>query len=127
MLIDYYLTGGRLTLGKKEFLLELLRDDSVLRRLLGFGAGELKGLAAKSANTKADGDLVILDFSYVPERKLVGDPGAMLKLLKQRYGKAVGGKLFFKSIYQTFQMMNHTEADLDADEVVLRLPDTPAP
>ena len=35
MLIDYYLAGGRLTLGKKEFLLELLRDDSVLRRLLG--------------------------------------------------------------------------------------------
>ncbi len=115
----YFLTGGKLRLGKKEAALELLRQDSVVRRLLGFSGGELKTLAAKAAGTERDGEFVIFDFTGIPERKLEGDPAELLKELKKRYGRMVGGTLYFKIMYTTFEQVYYSQADLDTDDVSL--------
>lgn len=122
MVLEYYLTGGKLRIGKTELAFELLRKDSVLRTLFGYGAGELKSLASKQVHTDAQEDFAILDFSRTPERKLGDDPAPMLNELKRRYGSAVGGKLYFRCIYTTFTHVYYLEADLDADEISLRSP-----
>lgn len=113
----YYLTGGALMLGKKEAALELLRQDSVLRRLLGFTGGELKTLASKAANTQASAEFVTFDFTGIPERKLEAEPAEMLKELKKRYGSMVTGTLYFKIMYTTFEQVYYSQANLDGDDV----------
>ena len=113
----YSLTGGTLRLGKKEAALELLRKDSVLRRLLGYSGGELKTLVTKAAATEQDADSVTFDFTGIPERQLEGEPAEMLKELKKRYGSAVSGTLFFKIMYTTFGQVYYSKADLNADEI----------
>lgn len=122
MLIEYTLTGGKLKIGKKELMLELLRNDSILRKLLGYSAGELKNLAKEPmAGAGGDGGLVTLDFSGLPERKLDGVPLEMLTELKKRYGMAIGGKLYFKSRYVTFGQINYSEIDLDHEQVMQQM------
>lgn len=122
MLIEYTLTGGKLKIGKKELMLELLRNDSILRKLLGYGAGELKKLAKEpNANAGGDSGLVTLDFSGLPERKLDGVPLEMLSELKKRYGMGIGGKLYFKSRYVTFGQINYSEIDLDHEQVMQQM------
>jgi hypothetical protein len=118
--LQYYLTGGKLKLGKKEATLELLRQDSVIRRLLGFSGGELKTLVSKSTQTEQNGEFVIFDFTGIAERHLEGDPSEMLQELKKRYGSMVGGTLYFKMMYTTFEQVYYSRANLDADEVSLK-------
>lgn len=122
MVLEYYLSGGRLQIGKKEMAFELLRKDSVLRPLLGYGAGELKTLASQKVRTDDQGDAVILDFSGTVERKLGDNPEGLLNELKRRYSSAVGGKLYFKCFYSTFNFIYYFEADLDEDKISLRSP-----
>lgn len=119
MVLEYYLTGGKLRIGKKEAALELLRKDSVLRQLLGYTAGELKSFASEPTKTDKTKDTVTFDFTGICERKLSGDPTPMLNELKIRYGSAVGGKLYFRMVYTTFMHVFYNQADLDADEVTL--------
>jgi hypothetical protein len=116
MLLEYYITGGKLRIGKKEFSFEMLRKDSALRFLLGQDAGVPASFTAKPVRTDAQGDFIMLDFK---ERKLGDDPTRMLNELKQRYGSLVGGKLYFKLIYTTYKLDCNLEADLDANEVSL--------
>ncbi|SDN88346.1 hypothetical protein [Acetanaerobacterium elongatum] len=113
MVLEYYLTGGWLRIGKKEATLELLRKDSVLRPLLGYSASELSALVSQAAGINIQEDYVTLDFGSAAERKLSDDPTKMLNELKQRYGDSVGGKLFFKGVYTTFIQIMYFEADLE--------------
>ncbi len=122
MVLEYYLTGGHIQIGKKEMAFELLRPDSILRSLLGYGAGKLETLASRQVRTETQGDSVLLDFSRITARKFDDNPEAMLQDFKRRYGSAVGGKLHFRCIYTTFEQAYYLEADLDADEVTLRSP-----
>ena len=117
--LEYYLTGGNIRLGKNEAALELLRRDSILRSLLGFTAGELKALASGSAHIGKTGDVVCFDFTGVQERRLGGDPAELLKELKARYGRAVTGQLFFRIVYTTFGHVFYSQADLDGDEMTM--------
>jgi hypothetical protein len=119
MVLEYYLTGGKVRIGKKEAALELLRKDSVLRQLLGYTAGELKSFVCEPSQATANEDGVTFDFTGITERKLSGDPAPMLNELKSRYGSAVGGKLYFRMVYTTFMHVFYNYADLDADEVTL--------
>jgi hypothetical protein len=119
MVLEYYLTGGKLKIGKKEAALELLRKNSVLRQLLGYTAGELNSFVSHSMQKDTSEDFVTFDFTGIAERKLSGDPTQMLNELKQRYGEAVGGKLYFRMVYTTFMHVFYSQADLDADEISL--------
>ena len=115
--LEYYLTGGHLRLGKNEAALELLRRDSIIRALLGYTAGELKALASGSAHIGKTDDHVCFDFTGIPERKLGGEPAELIKELKNRYGRAVSGQLFFRIVYTTFGHVFYSQADLSGDEV----------
>lgn len=119
MVMQYDLTGGKLRIGKKELAFELLRKDSVLRPLLGYGAGGLSAIASRQMATVDDGDFTVLDFTRTT-RRLADNPESLLRELKKRYGGAVGGKLFFRSTYTTFGQVFYLEADLGMDEVSLR-------
>lgn len=123
MVLEYYLTGGKLRIGKKEAALELLRKDSVLRQLLGYTAGELKSFASESTKKDKTEDTVTFDFTGISERKISDDPTPMLNELKIRYGNAVGGKLYFRMVYTTFMHVFYNQADLDADEITLSAAD----
>lgn len=123
MVLEYYLTGGELRIGKKEAALELLRKDSVLRQLLGYTAGELKSFVSQSMQKDTAGGFVIFDFTGIAERKLGGDPTPSLNALKHRYHESVGGKLYFRMVYTTFMHVFYSYADLDADEIRLSVCD----
>ena len=116
--LEYYLTGGKLRIGKKEMTLEILRNDSILRMLLGFEAGNLSSLKSH-VNLAEQGDYVILDFNGREMRKL-SDPAPLLNELKARYGGTVGGMLSFNCIYTTYVQISYYYADLDADPIVLK-------
>ena len=115
--LEYYLTGGHIRLGKNEAALELLRRDSILRALLGYTAGELKALASGNAHVGKTDDHVSFDFTGIPERKLGGEPAELIKELKTRYGRAVSGQLFFRIVYTTFGHVFYSQADLSGDEM----------
>lgn len=117
--LEYYLTGGKIWLGKNEAALELLRRDSILRALLGCTAGELKALASGSAHIGKTDGMVCFDFAGIPERRLGGEPAALLKELKARYGRAVSGQLFFRIVYTTLGHVFYSQADLDGDEMTM--------
>ncbi len=117
--LEYYLTGGNIRLGKNEAALELLRKDSILRALLGYTAGELKALASSNAHISKADDYVCFDYTGIQERQLGGDPAELLKELKARYGRAVSGELFFRIVYTTFGHVFYSQASLDGDEVDL--------
>ena len=114
MIMEYYLTGGCLQIGKKEAMFELLRKDSVLRPLLG---GSIQTITSKSGHTNAQGDFVTIDLHGIAERRLSGDPAGMLNELKARYGSAVSGKLCFRSFYTTFAHTYYYEIDITADQI----------
>ncbi len=115
--LEYYLTGGNIRLGKNETALELLRQDSILRALLGYTAGELKALTFGNAHIGKTEDTICFDFSGIQERRLGGDPAELLKALKARYGRSVSGQLFFRIVYTTFGHVFYSQARLDGEEV----------
>ena len=113
--------GGTIRIGKREAALELLRKDSALRLLLGYGANDLAKLTTGSTRMDDLGDFITIDFSRIAERKINGDPTRMLNELKQRYDGAVSGKLYFKGIFTTYMHVYYCEADLADTEIALRL------
>lgn len=113
MIMEYFLTGGCLRIGKKEAMFELLRKDSVLRPLLG---DSIQTITSKSGHANAQGDFVTIDLHGIAERKLSGDPAGMLSELKARYGSAVSGKLSFRCVYTTFLHTSYYEIDITADQ-----------
>jgi hypothetical protein len=117
-IIEFYLIGGNVRIGKKELTLELLRKDSILRVLLGFEAGNLGSLQSPINLSDQEG-LAILDFNWREKRRLDGDPTPTLNELKARYGKNIGGVLSFYSVYTTFGMTSYSSANLNADTIVL--------
>jgi hypothetical protein len=116
--LEYYLTGGKVRIGKKELTLELLRKDSILRVLLGFEAGNLGSVLFPVSLSERE-VAVILDFNWREKRKLDGDPAAMLNELKARYGGNIGGTLSLYSVYTTFEMTTYSNANLDNEIIVL--------
>jgi len=121
--LEYYLTGGSIRLGKNEAALELLRRDSIIRALLGYTAGELKALVSGSAHIGKSDDYVCFDFSGIPERQLGGEPAELIKELKTRYGRALSGQLFFRIVYTTFGHVFYSQADLNGDEMSMSASD----
>jgi hypothetical protein len=117
--LDYLLTGGTLRLGKKEAALELLRSDSALRKLLGYGAGDLKALTGERVRTTNADGFVTFDFSQAGEQKVAGDPAVPLNELKRRYGASLSGLLFFRCAYSMGMQNFYLRADLGADPVLL--------
>lgn len=117
LLFEYYLTGGKLRIGKKEAMLELLRNGSALRFLLGYEAGYLTPMIVSAMKSEYSGEYVILDLSNNGERKLKGDPTPAVKDLKERLGDATGGTLYFRVLYKTTNTYIYLVGDLEAGTV----------
>ena len=117
--LEYYLIGGRLRIGKKEAAFELLRRDSILKALLGSGPGDVKALLSDPLRVGSGEDFVVLDFSLTGDRLLPGDPTNLLTELKQRYGDSVTGILHFKLLYTMWKQVYFLKADLDARPISL--------
>jgi hypothetical protein len=111
MLVDYYVTGGKIVIQKTEFAKEMLRKDSVLRILLGYTTGRLPGENAPSIERNENGTVTI-DYHKVPEIKLNDEPQVLVNSLKQRYGEEISGKLTIRSVYTTFQQLYYFTIDL---------------
>ena len=125
-LIDYYFTGGKLYIGKKELALELLRKDSVLRKFMGYDSGNLKSSlidkskSAKSNLTNQQDDMVMIDFSGSKNIKLDSEPAPLLEELKKRYDNNIGGTLHFQLIYTTFNKTLDIRLNLDEKNITLK-------
>ena len=119
--LEYYLTGGKIRIGKKELTFELLRKDSVLRTLLGYDNGNLKSsLLAKSNITNQPNDIVLINFNGIKKMKLSGDPTPLLDELKNRYDRHIGGTLYFRLVYTTHYTEMNLQANLDERNVGLK-------
>ena len=119
--LEYYLTGGKIYIGKKELTLELLRKDSVLRALLGFGAENVKSSLPAGLNmTNRPDDTVLIDLSRRKKIKVGGDPTSSLVELKNRYCSEIGGLLYFQLYYTTFGTTMSMQANLDEDTISLK-------
>jgi hypothetical protein len=111
--LEYYLTGGKIRIGKKELILELLRKDSVLRTLLGFDSGNLNSMLTKSDLTNQQDDMVVINFSGRKKMKSGDDPYSLLGELKNRYDHGIGGILYFQLIYTTYYIAMDLQVNLD--------------
>ena len=118
-ILEYYLTGGKICIGKKELTLELLRKDSILRTLLGFDSGNLKSLFTKSNLTNQHDNMVLIDFNGRKKMKLSGDPISILEELKNRYDHGIGGTLYFQLVYATYDWMLSLQVNLDESNIVI--------
>ena len=121
--LEYFLIGGNMRIGKKEMVLDLLRKDSILRGLFGYEAGYLTSLL-REANVAGQQEYVIVNFSGFKQSKLSGDPTPLLNELKTRYGSSVGGILRFCCSYTSMQTYMHPyflQANLETDDIVLEL------
>ena len=119
--LEYYLTGGKIRIGKKELTLELLRKDSVLRTLLGYDSGNLKSsLLTKSNLTNQQDDMVLINFNGRKKMKLDGDPTPLMEELKNRYDHHIGGTLCFQLVYTTHYMEMNLQANLDERNIGLK-------
>ena len=120
-ILDYYLKGGKMYIGKKELTLELLRKDSILRTLLGFDSENLKSsFITKSDLTNQHDNMVLIDFNGRKKMKLEGDPSSLLKELKNRYEHAIGGILYFQLVYTTYYITMDLYANLDEMNIALK-------
>jgi len=126
-IIEYYFTGGKIYIGKKELTLELLRKDSVLRTFLGYDSGNLKSsLIAKSKITQSNltnqqDNMVLIDFSGQKNIKLDNEPAPLLEELKNRYDNKIGGTLHFQLVYTTFHKTLDIQANLDERNIALKM------
>ena len=119
--LEYYLTGGKIRIGKKELTLELLRKDSVLRTLLRFDSRNLNSsLLTKSNQTNQHDDMVLINFNGHKKIKLGGDPTSLLQELKKRYNLNIGGTLCFQLVYTTHYMSMDLQANLDERNTSLK-------
>lgn len=118
--LEYYLTGGQFSIGKKEFVLELMREDSVLRVLLGAQNGNLEALK-NPVDIVDKQEYNAFDFTGRPRVHIGEDPTPLLCELKNRYGGAISGMLYFDCLYTTFEQTSHLCANLDTDKIVLEL------
>ena len=120
--LEYYLTGGKIRIGKKELTLELLRKDSVLRTFLGFDSRNLNSsLLSKSNLTNQHDGMVLINFNGRKKMKLDDDPTPLLEELKNRYDHHIGGTLFIQLVYTTHYMSMNLQANLDEKNVGLKL------
>ena len=130
-IIEYYFTGGKIYIGKKELTLELLRKDSVLRTFLGYDSGNLKSSLitkskiAKSKSTQSNltdqrENMVLIDFSGCKNIKLDSEPAALLEELKKRYDNKIVGTLHFQLVYITFHKTLDIQANLDERNITLK-------
>lgn len=119
-ILEYYLVGGKIRIGKKELTLELLRKDSVLRTFLGFDSGNLKSLLTKSNLTNQQDNMVLIDFSGREKLKLDGNPTSLLEELKKRYGNNIGDILKFQLVYTTFNQVFDLQVNLDEKNIALK-------
>ena len=121
-ILEYFLVGGKLYIGKKELTLELLRKDSVLRILLGFDSESLKSsLITKSDLTNQRDNMVSIDFNRRKKKKLDDDPSFLLEELKNRYNHGIGGILYFHLVYTTFDLTLGLQANLDEKNIALKM------
>ena len=118
-ILEYYLIGGKICIGKKELTLELLRKDSVLRTLLGFDSGNLTSLFIKSNLTNQHDNMVLIDFNGRKKMKLNGNPISILEELKKRYDHDIGGTLYFELAYTTYNWMLSLKVNLDESNIVI--------
>lgn len=109
-ILEYYLSGGKIKIGKRELIFELLRKDSILRALLGYDGGDLNSLLAKADITNLQGGMVLINFSGRGRTKLGGDPAPLVEELKTRY--AISGALNFHVVYTTFNTTMELEINL---------------
>ena len=119
-ILEYYLAGGKMRIGKKELTLELLRKDSVLRILLGIHSGDLSSLLAKF-NLVNQHDNMVFDFNGHKRIKIGDDPTSLLNELKKRYSHNISGTLYFQLVYTTHYITRELEADLDERIIALKL------
>ena len=119
-LLEYYLVSGKIRIGKKELAFELLRKDSILRGFLGYRDGGPGSMLFK-AGLSEDEDYAVIDFVGRENVKLDRDPAPALNELKQRYGGKIGGSLFFRLVYTTYNVNTNLEGNLDEDNITLKV------
>ena len=119
-ILEYYLVSGKIRIGKKELMFELLRKDSILRGLLGLNAGNLNSVLS-NANLSDKEDHVVIDFGQWETIKLDHDPTQELNELKKRYGENIGGTLAFRLDYATYKINACLIGNLDASHISLLL------
>lgn len=107
--LEYYVTGGILKMTKSAFAKEILRKDSILRKLL---ANE-KNFQNNIEFSKDDIGNVNINFNFYNPAAISEDPNDLVKELKQRYGKDINGDLHYKGYYETFKQEFYFHIKLD--------------
>jgi len=118
--LEYYLVNGKIRIGKKELVFELLRKDSILRGLFGVDAGDVNPTLT-IADMSDEEDDVVINIGQREKVKFENDPTPALNELKQRYGGHIGGTLTFSLYYTTHKTMSFIHANLDEDNISLQL------
>jgi len=90
MVVDFSIIGGKLQIKKKVFVREILKPDTIMKKLLNYNledSGKVRFLKIDKSRT----DTVIIDFNFADNVSVGEDYQNLLKDLKREYKGDVRG------------------------------------
>ncbi len=110
--MDFSISGGELRIEKKIFIREMLRPDSVMKRLLNYNL-EDNGKKRSLRLDKSGPDNVIIDFNFVDKVNVGEDYKKLLADLKKEYRGKIRGKITLSACYYHLMFIS---LDLNSDD-----------
>lgn len=114
MELEFYIIGGYLKIEKKAFIQEMLSKDSLLRRILNWGATKAFTDGHPNISEPDENGFITIDFNYTVHVKVEGSAEEMLGKLKAKHLEKVKGRVTCRGIivYTMFDFM----VDLNSDD-----------
>lgn len=117
--MEFFISGGELRIDKKIFIKEMLRPDSVMKRLLNYSL-EDNGKKRSLKLDKSGRENVIIDFNYVDKVCVGEDYQKLLSELKKEYRGNIRGTVTLTA--HCYQLMVLTlDLNSEGGEIIQKL------
>ena len=115
-MVEFYVVGGCLKIQKSVFAQEMLRKDSLLRKLLNWRSTTDFAVEHPLVGKPDENGTITVDFSGRVLVCLGDSPKELLGNLKARYKEKIKGNVVCKGEYSMFGGLYIFEIDLNSDD-----------
>ena len=114
--MDFSITGGELRIDKRVFVREMLKPNSMMRRLLNYRLEDGEKKRSLSID-KSSSQTVVISFNFVDKVTVGEDYSSLLARLKKEYRDKIKGRVTLSACYYHMMYVN-ISLDSDDGEVV---------